>query len=98
MNQESAAPRVKIEIIDEASEGQRVDNFLLKTMKGVPKTRIYRCIRKGEVRVNGKRVKANSRLDMGDKVRIPPIRMSEAEHAVAQGQGMVAVFLDCSKC
>lgn len=87
MNQESAAPRVKIEIIDEASEGQRVDNFLLKTMKGVPKTRIYRCIRKGEVRVNGKRVKANSRLDMGDKVRIPPIRMSEAEHAVA-GEGI----------
>ena len=45
-------------------------------MKGVPKSRVYRCIRKGEVRVNGKRVKADGRLKEGDQVRIPPIRMS----------------------
>ena len=47
MNETNTEPRVKIVSIDESSEGQRVDNFLLKTMKGVPKSRIYRCIRKG---------------------------------------------------
>ncbi|MBV1879408.1 MAG: RluA family pseudouridine synthase [Pseudomonadales bacterium] len=68
---------VRIIQIDTDSAGQRVDNFLLKTLKGVPKSRIYRCVRKGEVRVNGGRVKVSAKLKSGDKVRIPPIRMSE---------------------
>ncbi len=54
--------------------GQRIDNFLITKLKGVPKSRIYRIIRKGEVRVNKKRVKQTSRLQQGDLVRIPPIR------------------------
>lgn len=74
----SDGPKVRFETIDEASAGQRVDNYLLKVMKGVPKTRIYRSIRKGEVRVNKKRVQASSRLNLGDEVRIPPIRMAES--------------------
>ncbi|MFT7688793.1 MAG: 23S rRNA pseudouridine955/2504/2580 synthase [Candidatus Azotimanducaceae bacterium] len=65
--------------IDESSEGQRIDNFLLKTLKGVPKSKIYRCMRKGEVRVNGGRIKAQAKLKIGDIVRVPPIRMSENE-------------------
>lgn len=65
--------------IDESSEGQRIDNFLLKTLKGVPKSKIYRCMRKGEVRVNGGRIKAQVKLKIGDIVRIPPIRTSENE-------------------
>lgn len=76
MNETTSGTAVKIVPVDPDSDGQRVDNFLLKTMKGVPKSKIYRCIRKGEVRVNGKRVKADSRLADGDQVRIPPVRMS----------------------
>ncbi len=57
--------------------GQRLDNFLIKTLKGVPKSRIYRLLRKGEVRVNKGRVKAESRLKEGDIVRLPPIRTAE---------------------
>ena len=83
MIETKAAPRVQIVAVDENSVGQRVDNFLLKTMKGVPKSRIYRCVRKGEVRVNGKRVKADTRLILDDKVRIPPIRMSSDDTPVA---------------
>jgi len=63
--------------VDEEHDGQRVDNFLITHLKGVPKTRIYRIIRKGEVRVNKGRVKQTSRLQAGDMVRIPPIRQSE---------------------
>lgn len=60
---------------DEA--GRRLDNFLLSRLKGVPKSRIYRLLRKGEVRVNKKRVKADYRLGEGDDVRIPPVRIAE---------------------
>lgn len=85
--QEKDGPRVQHNEIDEASAGQRVDNYLLKIMKGVPKTRIYRSIRKGEVRVNKKRVQAHQKLALGDLVRVPPIRMS-SEHVVEASQGM----------
>ena len=63
--------------IREDGDGQRVDNYLLKVLKGVPKSRIYRILRKGEVRVNKKRVKPEFRLSIGDLLRIPPIRTSE---------------------
>ncbi len=63
--------------VDEGSSGQRIDNFLQKQLKGVPKTRIYRILRKGEVRVNKKRIKPDYRLNMGDVVRIPPVRVSD---------------------
>lgn len=63
--------------IDSANSGQRIDNFLLGKLKGVPKSRIYRILRKGEVRVNKKRVQADYRLCLGDEVRIPPVRTSD---------------------
>ena len=62
--------------------GQRIDNFLFRTLKGVPRSRIYRLLRKGEVRVNRGRVKADHRLQTGDVVRIPPIRTSAPGSAV----------------
>lgn len=62
--------------IDETSHGQRIDNFLLKRLKGVPKSHIYRILRSGEVRVNSRRVGAAHRLQTGDRVRIPPVRLS----------------------
>jgi len=63
--------------VDENHDGQRLDNFLLSRLKGVPRTRVYRILRKGEVRVNKGRSKPAYRLRIGDIVRIPPLRQSE---------------------
>ncbi|MDA9003899.1 RluA family pseudouridine synthase [bacterium] len=65
---------VNIIAVDADYEGQRIDNFLLARLKGVPKSRIYRLLRKGEVRVNKKRIKPTYKLLAGDQVRIPPVR------------------------
>jgi 23S rRNA pseudouridine955/2504/2580 synthase len=65
--------------IDEASEGQRVDNYLTKILKGVPKSHVYRILRSGEVRVNKKRIDADFRLSLGDIVRVPPTRSTAVE-------------------
>ena len=70
-------------VIDEASEGQRLDNFLVKLLKGVPKTHVYRVIRSGEVRVNKGRAGADTRLAMGDEVRIPPVRVADRSEVPA---------------
>lgn len=70
---------VKMLEITEHHAGQRIDNFLLTYLKGVPKSRVYRILRKGEVRVNRSRIKADYRLQAGDQVRIPPIRVAERE-------------------
>jgi 23S rRNA pseudouridine955/2504/2580 synthase len=64
--------------VDEFSQGQRLDNYLIKNLKGVPKSHIYRVIRKGEVRVNKGRKKAEYKLQIDDIVRIPPIRVSKS--------------------
>ncbi len=65
--------------IDEGSCDQRIDNFLCKHLKGVPKSHIYRILRSGEVRVNKKRVDQTYRLQLGDQVRIPPVRVAEPQ-------------------
>ncbi len=62
--------------IDEGAAGQRIDNYLLKFARGVPKSHVYRILRSGEVRVNGGRVQQTYRLAVGDEVRIPPIRLA----------------------
>lgn len=72
----AAQAAVRHERVDEASEGQRLDNFLIKLLKGVPKTHIYRVIRSGEVRVNKARAQADTRLLLGDDVRLPPVRVA----------------------
>lgn len=64
-------------VITEEEQGQRLDNFLIRRCKGVPKSHIYRILRSGEVRVNSKRVDATYRLCVGDSLRIPPIRIAE---------------------
>jgi 23S rRNA pseudouridine955/2504/2580 synthase len=68
-------------LIDEASEGQRLDNFLVKLLKGVPKTHVYRVIRSGEVRVNKGRADADTRLALGDEIRVPPVRVADRSEA-----------------
>nr|WP_297461885.1 23S rRNA pseudouridine(955/2504/2580) synthase RluC [uncultured Halomonas sp.] len=67
-----------VEITD-AQSGQRIDNFLRTRLKGAPKALIYRIVRKGEVRVNKKRIKPDYRLELGDLVRIPPLRLAPEE-------------------
>ena len=63
--------------VGEESAAQRIDNFLLRHLKGVPKSHVYRVLRSGEVRVNSGRVKPEYRLQPGDRVRVPPIRVSQ---------------------
>ena len=69
--------QVRLLVIDAEQEGQRIDNFLKTQLKGVPKSLIYRIVRKGEVRVNKKRIKPEYKLVTGDEVRVPPVRVAE---------------------
>ena len=68
-----------------AGEGQRLDNFLLRTLSGVPRSRVYRLLRRGEVRVNGRRKQADYRLSADDEVRLPPVRDAHGDDAPARG-------------
>jgi len=85
----AAAPVVKWLLVDEESAGQRLDNFLMRHLKGVPKTHVYRIIRSGEVRINKGRASAETRVETGDEVRLPPVRISEkvAEKAARPAPG-----------
>lgn len=78
--------------IDEGGAGQRIDNFLSKTLKGVPKSHLYRILRSGEVRVNSKRIDATYRLEIGDLVRIPPIRTAGQNEMPANRKPVAAHF------
>ncbi|MEN8762706.1 MAG: 23S rRNA pseudouridine(955/2504/2580) synthase RluC [Thiogranum sp.] len=75
--------RPVVQCVDISTEqaGQRIDNFLLRFLKGVPKSRVYRLLRKGEVRVNKGRIKPEYRLKSGDQVRIPPVRVAQTKPA-----------------
>jgi 23S rRNA pseudouridine955/2504/2580 synthase len=74
-----AGPAVSWIDVDESGEGQRLDNFLVARLKGVPKSHVYRIVRSGEVRVNSGRVQASHRLALGDRIRVPPIRLAQRE-------------------
>ncbi|WP_270174115.1 RluA family pseudouridine synthase [Diaphorobacter sp. ED-3] len=71
------APAARIVEVDAESAGQRLDNFLIRHLKGVPKTHVYRIIRSGEVRLNKGRTSADARVAPGDLVRLPPVRVSD---------------------
>jgi 23S rRNA pseudouridine955/2504/2580 synthase len=75
------APAVRHLTVDAESAGQRLDNFLLRVLKGVPKTHVYRVIRSGEVRLNKGRAQADTRVAEGDDVRVPPMRLPEPSGA-----------------
>lgn len=86
---------VRREKVDEASAGQRIDNFLMRLLKGVPKSHVYRILRSGEVRVNGGRIPQTYRLCEGDEVRVPPVRVaSREEPAVPIGTPFDIVYED----
>ncbi len=84
----SNTPKVQLVEITEDMCDQRLDNFLIARLKGVPKSRIYRIVRKGEVRVNKGRVDVNYRLLAGDVVRIPPVRVAEKTEEMFVGQNL----------
>jgi len=85
--------RVQQVEIGESHSGQRIDNYLQTRLKGVPRTRIYRIVRKGEVRVNRGRVKPDYRLRRGDVVRIPPIRLAPPKSG-KPSEGLVGAITD----
>lgn len=89
-----AASKVQFVEIDEGSDGQRLDNFLLKTLKGAPKSLIYRIIRKGEVRVNKGRAKPETKLQSGDMVRVPPVRLEQKVTEHKPSSGLLSVLDD----
>jgi 23S rRNA pseudouridine955/2504/2580 synthase len=94
MNSEdnSIAPKVQLVEITEENSDQRLDNFLITRLKGVPKSRIYRIVRKGEVRVNKGRIDVKYRLQPGDIVRIPPVRIAERNEESYVPQGLQAAL------
>lgn len=83
MNDLSKARATTLEVGDDAA-AQRIDNFLFRHLKGVPKSHVYRVLRSGEVRVNSGRVKPEYRLQPGDRVRVPPIRISQERKTKAR--------------
>ncbi|HUP28964.1 MAG TPA: RluA family pseudouridine synthase [Usitatibacter sp.] len=78
----SAAPAVRWIEVGEDEAGQRIDNYLLARLKGVPKSHVYRILRSGEVRINSKRAEASQKVVAGDRIRIPPVRVAEREEDV----------------
>ena len=94
MSKNIAAAPVSVQFVEvtEDQDGQRIDNFLRTALKGVPKSLIYRIVRKGELRVNKKRVKPDYKVQSGDLVRIPPIRVSAPREDAPVKQGLVDVL------
>jgi len=86
MSQRNSTSGVRLVQVDPDHAGQRLDNFLAARLKGVPRAAVYRMIRTGQVRINGGRCKAASRLEVGDEVRVPPARTVErGEFNVPEG-------------
>ncbi|HUH37363.1 MAG TPA: 23S rRNA pseudouridine(955/2504/2580) synthase RluC [Spongiibacteraceae bacterium] len=94
MTDQEAAGGVGVRMVAVSAEqgDQRIDNFLLRELKGVPKSRVYRLLRKGEVRVNRSRVKADYRVQPGDQVRIPPVRTAQAVAPARPSAGLSGVL------
>lgn len=95
-------PGVRLVEVTADEAGQRIDNFLARHLKGVPKSRIYRIIRRGEVRVNGGRIRAQYKVADGDTVRIPPVRVADNNSApvpVRPGQDLEKrILFENSRC
>ena len=86
---EQVSTGVRLVRVPEDRDGQRLDNFLLLQLKGAPRSLVYKLVRSGQVRINGKRAKADSRLSGGDEVRIPPVRLAEAGEVRTPPKGML---------
>jgi len=93
MNDLSKAHATLLEVGEEA-DAQRIDNFLMRRLKGVPKSHVYRVLRTGQVRVNSARVKPDYRLRPGDRVRVPPVRLGQSETRPAARPRELPVVLE----
>jgi 23S rRNA pseudouridine955/2504/2580 synthase len=82
----------RVVAVPEDRAGQRLDNFLLNQLKGAPRSLVYKLVRSGQVRVNGGRAKADRRLEAGDEVRIPPVRLGESGPAGTPSKGLMAAM------
>jgi 23S rRNA pseudouridine955/2504/2580 synthase len=95
LSKPSTAPlKVTWLVVGEEAVEQRIDNFLLRHLKGVPKSHVYRVLRSGEVRVNSGRVKPEYRLKVGDRIRVPPVRVAQREAPKARPLNLPVVFED----
>lgn len=90
----STQHQVQLIRVEAPQKGQRLDNFLMRHLKGVPRSRVYRIIRRGEVRVNKKRIKPEYRLEIGDQVRIPPFTGSDEPLIPKPGAGLSKLLKD----
>jgi 23S rRNA pseudouridine955/2504/2580 synthase len=86
---------VHLQTIGPEEAGQRLDNYLLRWAKGVPKSHVYRIIRSGEVRVNKKRAEPTTRLVEGDVVRVPPVRIAEPAQMASVNAAQTRVTCPC---
>ena len=86
------SPTARIVRVPEDREGQRLDNFLLGQLKGAPRSLVYKIVRSGQVRVNGGRAKPERKLEAGDEVRIPPVRLGGAGEAAPPPKGLLAAL------
>ena len=91
---EKSPLKVSFVTVTEDQQGQRIDNFLVTHLKGVPKSAIYKILRKGEVRVNKKRVKPVYKLQIDDLIRIPPIKVAEREEFVPKNLDKISALED----
>ena len=96
LSKAGARPQVTWLEVAEDGADQRIDNFLLRRLKGVPKSHVYRVLRSGEVRVNSGRVKPEYRLRPGDRVRVPPMRLPERTVRTPKPLGLPVVFEDAA--
>src|SRR3954468_2788421 len=87
-------PQVQLLEVGEEAAAQRLDNFLIRHLKGVPKSHVYRVVRSGEVRVNSGRIKPEYRLQVGDRIRVPPVRVAEGRPSKARPLDLPVVFED----
>lgn len=90
----AAAPQVRHVVVDAAHAGQRLDNFLMRLAKGVPKSHLYRIVRSGEVRINGARASVDARLAAGDELRIPPLRLGAAPRPAPAPAQLPAILFE----
>lgn len=96
LSKAAARPEVTWLEVGEEADGQRIDNFLVRHLKGVPKSHVYRILRSGEVRVNSGRIKPEYRLRVGDRIRVPPVRVSERVPVALRPLNLPVVFEDSS--
>ncbi|MFT4815820.1 MAG: 23S rRNA pseudouridine955/2504/2580 synthase [Pseudohongiellaceae bacterium] len=90
----SVSDGVQLVRVEKSHIGQRLDNFLIRHLKGVPRTRVYRLIRRGEVRVNKKRCKPDRKLELGDEVRIPPYTTNYSEQTAKPSPALQEFLLN----